>query len=179
MVRNSTPAECGVVPNTVTGFATNEPAASQPNTANASVTVLCPDIHVSKTAANTPISAGDTASFVITVTNDGAGIAKGVTLTDTLPAGITGSRTAQAARSRAASCTCDFGDLASGASASVTISGDTTADNCGNVYNLASATATNESAADAQDNSDDATIVVNCPDIQCQQDGRQQPDQRG
>ena len=165
VVRNSTPAECGVVPNTVTGFASNEPAASQPNTANASVTVLCPDIHVSKTAANTPISAGETASFVITVTNDGAGTAKGVTLTDTLPAGISWDENSNSCSITSGILTCNFGDLASGASASVTISGTTTADNCGNVYNLASATASNESAADAQDNSDDATIVVNCPDI--------------
>ena len=39
--RASTRAECGIVPNTVTGFATNEPAASQPNTASAQVTVVC------------------------------------------------------------------------------------------------------------------------------------------
>ena len=165
VVRTSTPAECGVVPNTVTGSATNEPASSQPNTDSANVTVLCPDIHVSKTAANTPISAGDTASFVITVTNDGLGVAKGVTLTDTLPAGISWTDNSASCDISNGVLSCDFGDLAASASASVTISGDTTADNCGNVYNLASAAASNESTADAQDNTDDATIVVNCPDI--------------
>src|SRR5262249_21340001 len=51
------------------------------------VDVLAPDVVVEKTADNSPISAGDVAAFSIKVSNEGDGVARDVTLTDTLPGG--------------------------------------------------------------------------------------------
>ena len=56
--------------------------------AEITATVYCPDISVTKTADASPISAGDTAAYTILVKNEGLGIARSVTLTDTLPAGV-------------------------------------------------------------------------------------------
>ena len=52
------------------------------NQASASISVLCPDPSVSKDAVLTPITAGDAASFTITVNGGGTGAAANVTLTD-------------------------------------------------------------------------------------------------
>jgi len=172
VVRDTTSADCGVVPNTVTGFATNEPAASQPNIANADVTVMCPDVTVVKSAVNTPVSAGDPIAFDITVSNSGAagtGTAYGVTLTDQLPDGIDWSEDSDACSITGTGndqvLNCSWASLAPGASATVRISGTTSSAVCGNVYNLATVEAVNEPAANTGNNSDDATVVVNCPDI--------------
>ncbi len=49
------------------------------------ITVRCADVGVVKTPDGATISAGQTATFTIVVTNDGPGVATGVTLTDALP----------------------------------------------------------------------------------------------
>ncbi|MEW6225853.1 MAG: hypothetical protein AB1627_14610, partial [Chloroflexota bacterium] len=168
----TTAVDCPSIHNEVTVGAANEADDAETqanNTDDADLAVLCPDIHVDKTADTSPISAGDTASFTITVTNDGAGNAYDVELHDALPDGITWSEDS-------ASCEitgtgddqvldCDFDTLEPGGSASVTVSGETTAANCGTIPNTASVTASNEPAEDATDNSDSASITVECADI--------------
>src|SRR4029078_6759780 len=58
---------------------------------DASVDVLCADIDVDKTADAASVSAGEQIGFTVTLTNHGAGEAKGVQFTDVLPAGLTWS----------------------------------------------------------------------------------------
>src|SRR5207302_4781103 len=85
----TTPTTCGTVTNTATGGATNEATANEgDNSSTASITVQCPNVTISKTADAGAISAGDTASYTIVLTNTGTGIARSVTRTDTLPAGV-------------------------------------------------------------------------------------------
>ena len=157
-------AVCGSIPNTATVSASNEKQGdTDDNSSTATVVVNCPDIHVDKTADNSPISAGDLASFTITVTNDGTGKAYDVTLTDTLPAGVSWTENSDSCSIAAGVLSCAFGTILPGASRVVTISGETDAQDCGVIPNTASALAGNESAADAEDNSDSASIVVDCP----------------
>ena len=47
----------------------------------------CPDLDLTKTADAASVSAGEQIGFVIKVTNNGPGVAKGVTLNDPLPTG--------------------------------------------------------------------------------------------
>jgi uncharacterized repeat protein (TIGR01451 family) len=168
----TTSATCGTVNNIVTVAATNEAAANTTNnSASASVTVNCPDIRVQKTAANTPINAGDVASFTITIDNIGAGSATGVTLNDPLPAGVAWAITGGTG---AASCvdpivgntlSCNFGTMAAGASFTVIVSGTTDAADCGTLNNTATGAATNEPSNVLGNNSASASIVVQCPDV--------------
>src|SRR4029078_8351794 len=89
VVATSSAANCGPVSNTATVSANNERAADNANnTANASVTVNCPDIKVEKTADAATVNAGDQLGFTVTVSNIGPGNATGVTFTDALPAGV-------------------------------------------------------------------------------------------
>ena len=134
------------------------------------VVVLGPDIHVQK-SGNGPISAGDVAVFTIIVSNDGAGAATDVVLTDSLPDGVDWS-------TKSAGCsiapdsgtidqvlTCDLGSLASGGTRTIIVSGETTAADCPSLANSASATSSNEAARETGDNVGSGTIEVDCAEI--------------
>ena len=141
----------------------NQDRSIQPS----AIVTVAPNVSVTKKADQATISAGDTAGFTITATNNGPGVAHNVTITDPLPSGINWSETpdvnACAISNGALSCT--FGDLAEGASASVHVSGLTDAADCGTLTNTATVAASNEDAAGGGDNSASATIAVGCASI--------------
>jgi len=159
-------ANCGALPNTVHVAATNE-ANTGNNSANASITVQCPDVQITKTAGASPITAGDSAAFTLTVKNNGPGTATSVTLTDTLPAGLTWVESPSNANCDIASgiLTCNFGDLAVNGTGSVTVKAKTAGSNCGTLPNKGWVAATNE-GTNQGNNSSQASITVNCPDVQ-------------
>ena len=167
--KTTSPDDCGTIHNDVTVAASNEPDNDQfPNTDGADIVVNCPDLEVVK-SGNGPLSAGQVATFTITVTNHGPGAAYDVTLTDQLPSGtwtLGGANAADCAISVSNLLSCDFGDLANGASATFTVSKTTVADDCGTIHNDVTVAASNEDIeTDQFPNTDDADIVVNCPDV--------------
>jgi uncharacterized repeat protein (TIGR01451 family) len=116
-------------------------------------TVTAASLTVVKTPDGQTINAGDTATFTIVITNTGTGTATSVTLNDPLPAGggvnwttstpncsVSGAPGAQ-------TLTCNLGDLAAGASTTVTVSAVTSAQACTTMPNLATADATNTEPA--------------------------------
>jgi uncharacterized repeat protein (TIGR01451 family) len=129
-----------------------------------SSTVTTPDLVIEKTPDGGAIQAGDTASFSITVTNNGPGVALDVALDDDLPAGYTWTENPDVAECTIAggSLHCDIGDMASGDSFSVTVETPTSyPDDCGvTLNNLAVASGSN--AAEVSDNGD---ISVSCPQL--------------
>jgi large repetitive protein len=89
------------------------------------------DLSLSKTAAPATVTAGDAAStstFTLTATNNGPTSATGVVVTDPLPAGLTLVFASPGCTETAGTVTCDVGDLASGASATVTLTVSAAAD---------------------------------------------------
>jgi uncharacterized repeat protein (TIGR01451 family) len=78
----------GTLTNTPTVNATNEVAAEQNDQATATITINAPDVDVSESADRAGVTAGDPAGFTVTLRNEGAGDAVGVTLTDPLPGGL-------------------------------------------------------------------------------------------
>jgi uncharacterized repeat protein (TIGR01451 family) len=158
--------DCGEIVNVATVSASNEADDDEgDNASEATITVECPDVTVSKVADESPVSAGDEIGFTITVSNNGQGTAYGVTLTDQLPAGIDWSDDSDDCEIAAGVLTCDFGDLASGADVSVHISGTTDAEDCGVVENTATVSADNEAEEDTDDNTSGDSVVVDCPGI--------------
>ena len=185
-------ADCGVVPNTVTVDALNESndaSVIDDNSASAQVTVKCPNVQVVKDAEDGTISAGEVGEFSILITNIGTGTAYDVSLTDTLPGGVAWHLDAVAFNGvvvavPGALCTInglslscpDLGDLVPGNNISVTISGDTDLDDCGPLVNSVTIDASNESN-DPQitaNNTDSATIVVDCPALGIDKDPEHQ-----
>src|SRR5438132_888295 len=99
--------------------------------------VLGACIDITKVADNSPVSAGDTIGFTITVTNNGAGVADSVTVNDTLPTHPVTSWSIHAPTAALIPYTtpfrssCSFGDMASGAVLTVHISSPTTSATAG------------------------------------------------
>ena len=102
------------------------------------------------------------------MTNVGTGTAEGVTLADQLEGSgwaLGGTDAGDCSISASNLLTCDFGDLAEDASRTFTVSRETTFEDCGELPNLVTVSATNELEDFLENNTDDATIVVNCPDL--------------
>jgi uncharacterized repeat protein (TIGR01451 family)/LPXTG-motif cell wall-anchored protein len=152
-------ASCADYPNNASAEATNHPVVQ----AQATTTVQCPNLSVTKTADATPVNTGDQIGFTVTVSNAGPGTAVNAALNDPLPAGngvnwsidpanaachIDGTAPTQ-------TLVCAFGDLAADASASVHIISATTAASAGTYDNTATASADNAPSVDAS-----ATVVV-------------------
>jgi uncharacterized repeat protein (TIGR01451 family) len=81
------------------------------------------DLSIAKADAPDPVTEGSDLTYTLTVTNNGPGAATGVTVTDDLP-GDLAARSSSASKgscSGTTTVTCTLGDLASGASATVTI----------------------------------------------------------
>src|SRR5436189_220728 len=137
------------------------------DTASASVEVLGAAIDVAKSADQGTVDAGDPIGYVITVSNSGAGTAKNVTVSDTVPTNAGLSWSIDAGGSDAGcsisvgTLTCAFGSLGSGATRHVHITSPTTAATCGTVDNSATVTTTN----DGSDHVDHVQITVNCPHL--------------
>jgi uncharacterized repeat protein (TIGR01451 family) len=167
LTATATKAECSTgLSNTATVAATVDGNAGN-NTATAALAVQCGDLVVSKTADAGTVNAGQTIGFVITVRNDGAGTATGVTVTDTLPTNDGTSWTIDAAGSDAGcaiatgTLSCSFGSLAPTASKHVHLTSPTTAATCGTVSNTATGASTNDGEGAAT-----ASVTVSCqPDV--------------
>ena len=166
----TTAATCATSPvsNTASADSDNDGSDSDSD----SIDVLCADLGITKVADADPINAGDTAGFVITVTNNGAGQAQGVDIDDVLPAtsGIWVIDTDGPDATTAAGCAivgdtlhCDQSDLAAGASVTVHVTSTTSSADCPTrtLNNTASTTSTNDGSAQASD-----SITINCPVLQ-------------
>src|SRR5262249_19578852 len=73
---------------TTTVQANNETTAEQNQSASATVNTTAPDVDITKTTSTPTVNAGGTASFTVTVFNEGTGDATGVSFSDPLPAGL-------------------------------------------------------------------------------------------
>lgn len=161
----TTSASCGTVHNTAHVITTNDGSAS----ATARVTVECARIDLTKVADNPQVSAGDEIGYVITATNNGAGTARGVTMTDTLPV-TPGTHWTVDSASPGWTCAIAAGlltcggpttSLSSGDSLRVHVISPTTSASCGTVDNTATVVTTNDGAATAS-----ASIEVQCAKIE-------------
>ncbi|WP_018681194.1 DUF11 domain-containing protein [Actinokineospora enzanensis] len=111
------------VTNTVTVAATS----TDPNTANNTASAVSDagssaDVKLAMTAAPEPVVPGRNVSWTITAGNDGPSIARGVVITDDLPTGVTPQPVAGCSIT-GRRVTCPVGDIAPGATTSVTLSG--------------------------------------------------------
>src|SRR5260370_12685822 len=78
----TTAATCGTVDNSANATTSND---GNPTIGPVPITVNCASITITKTADQGTVSAGDPIGYVVTVTNTGLGIARNVTVSDTLP----------------------------------------------------------------------------------------------
>ncbi|MEW6224719.1 MAG: VWA domain-containing protein, partial [Chloroflexota bacterium] len=158
IVSATSPAACGSVTNAASFVTSNDGTGSD----EAVVTIECPNVTVDKTAGASPILAGQTAAYTITVTNQGPGIARDVTLTDELAAGHDWVQDNERCSIEGNVLSCELGDLEAGASQVIHLSTTVSVEDCGRMVNVASVAAGNEAPADTEDNTDSAVVEVQC-----------------
>ncbi len=117
---------------------------------------------VTKTADAVSVSAGDAVGFTIVVHNIGANTAAGVTLSDTLPSGLSWTRDNLSCSIMSGVLSCSFGSLVIGATATVHVSATSAPANCASpLVNFATASASNAPSSPTPP----AVITVNCPKL--------------
>ncbi len=135
------------------------------NTASVNTT-LTPQVDVAVNKTDTSggtVVAGNTITYTIGVTNNGPSTATGVTLTDTLPAGLTftNATSTQGTVSQAGGViTGTLGEIASGATVTITVNATVNADASGTLTNTASVTSV-ETDTVTSNNSDSVATTVN------------------
>jgi uncharacterized repeat protein (TIGR01451 family) len=120
------------------------------------------NLSIAKSDAPDPVTAGQTLVYTLLVSNDGPSDATGVTVVDTLPQGVTfvSSTTSQGTVAHVGgTVTASLGDLAAGASATVTLTVDVSPSVRGVLLNQAVVSA-NEEETDLTDNTDTAQTTV-------------------
>jgi uncharacterized repeat protein (TIGR01451 family)/LPXTG-motif cell wall-anchored protein len=132
----------GLVAGTLTNVAVVGPTDLTPIDNTSSVqTVVTPvaDLEITKTVSPAVVNVGQNFTYTINVTNHGPSDATGVVVTDTLPADVT-FVSASSSCTGTTTITCTIGNLAAGATASITIVAR--ADKAGTVGNAAAVTST-------------------------------------
>ncbi len=140
----------------------NEPIAQPELTSSeASITpVAKADLSLTKTASNTNPATDDEVDYTLTARNAGPNDATGVTIQDSLPAGLDFINASPGCDNENGTVKCDVGTIATGATASVTIRTHTTAAVAGmSVGNLATVSG-NEQDPTPANNQAAATITV-------------------
>lgn len=172
------PADCGVLPNLAEVSSTNTAGDTDPG----SITVLCPDLTLAKSAsASVVLAPYSSLSYTMTAENHGEGVATDVIVSDNLDNDLVITSATWAAGAASGDCTvsggnavsCQLGDLAAadggpgGAdTAVVTIVVDVPTTACGTVLNQSSVSAANEADDASLDNwSDEVSVTVECPDV--------------
>ncbi len=152
----------GEITNTAS-VAASEPEGNTANNSDPAATTVSPvaDLSIVKSDSPDPVSAGSDFTYTLAVANAGPSSASGVTVTDSLPAGLTylGATPSQGSCSQAAgTVTCGLGTLANSASAQVQIF--VRRNNPGQVTNTASVSGADHDP-NSVDNSDSETTTVN------------------
>ena len=138
-------------PGTITNTATVSSVTPDPdltnNSSSASTTVAASaDVAITKSASPGTFSAGQAASYTLTATNNGPSDAQAVTVTDTLPSGLTFSAAVPSQGSpctqAAGTVTCNLGPLPAGAKATVIINVTVNPSTSGTVTNTATVAST-------------------------------------
>ncbi len=153
----------GSLSNTSTVTATETETNSANNSAT-QVTTLTQqaDLSISKTDSPDPVVAGQTITYTLTVTNNGPSDASGVTVTDTLPSNVTFvSATASQGTATGAGSTVtgNLGNLADGATATITITGTVAATASGTLTNTATVSAPQTDPVSANNSDSEGTTV--------------------
>jgi len=166
-INATAPSTPGPISNTATvSSAVNDPVngnnSSKLSTSSNSPPLTSADLSITKTDSPDPVLVNQNLTYLITVTNNGPDAATGVSVTDTLPAGVTyvSATPSQGSCSQAAgTVTCPIGTIAYPGSATVTIVVTPTA--AGTLNNSAGVSSTTSDPNGSNNNAGPVSTVVN------------------
>ncbi len=157
------PTTTGTISNTASVFSNENDPNTGNNSSTATTTVNPPsaDLSITKTDSPDPVAVGTNLTYTIAVRNNGPSTATGVTLTDTLPSGLTyvSSTPTQGSCSQASgTVTCNLGNISNGSTATITIVVTPTA--TGTISNTASVSSSVSDPNTANNNATATTNVI-------------------
>jgi uncharacterized repeat protein (TIGR01451 family) len=159
-----TPTSDGIITNTAS-VSGNESDPDDSNNSDLAITTVnaLADLSIQKSDSPGLVVAGNNLTYTVTVTNNGPSTATGVTMTDTLPAGVTfvsASASQGSCNEASGVVTCDLGDIGNGNSVVTQIVVVPQA--AGTITNTAvvSATETDPDAANNSDSEDTSVTAI-------------------
>jgi len=165
----TTAANCGTINNTATVSDALDVSPGDNSAGPVAISVKCPDVAVAASTSTPTINAGSTASYTVVVSGNGPGAASNVTLTDTVPAGLTwtvggpdGAACGSSSVAGGTALNCNFGTVAAGATRTITLSAVTSTANCGTLKDTATVTADGDTNP-GDNSSGPVPITVSCP----------------
>jgi uncharacterized repeat protein (TIGR01451 family) len=179
-------SDCPSLLNEASVAASNEPSDKLgDNSGEHEIAVECPDTSVTKEATTPVVDAGMTATFEIVVSAGGTGTNENVVLVDHLIGSADDwDYSVSGGGATDDDCAilddpslylrCEFGDLEPGVSVTVTLTYQTDADDCPSIANAATVTALND--VDGSNNESElATVDVDCPDLKITKEAAASP----
>ena len=155
------PSSAGTLSNTAKVSSTSSDPTAANDSATATTTVNPPsaDVALTKTDSPDPVTVGTALTYTITAKNNGPGKATGVTVTDSLPAGVTfvSAVPSQGTCSGTATVTCDLGSVANLGAPKVTIKVKPSA--AGTLTNSATVLTTSTDPTSGNDSATSTTTV--------------------
>jgi uncharacterized repeat protein (TIGR01451 family) len=125
-----------------------------------------PVLTLTKVASPPLVSRGDLATYVLILANQGTTTATSVTVSDTLPAGLTWSTSTTGCAVTSGVLSCSFSSLPASAALQISVTASTAGAACGLYSNTATAGVSNAGGV----GSNSAVIDVACPDLALHQD---------
>ena len=155
----------GILSNTASAVTMGDVTDPRPDNNSATdVDTLTPeaDLRITKTDSQDPVIAGKPLSYTIEVTNDGPSDATGVTMSDTLPMGVTFVQSMPAAPTcteNSGTVTCNLGSLTVGESRTVTVDVTVRSATIGEITNVATVSGSEGDLDVTNNTAEEATTV--------------------
>ncbi|MBA2543299.1 MAG: DUF11 domain-containing protein, partial [Deltaproteobacteria bacterium] len=167
-ITTTSPDEGGSITNTATiSSDTNDPVAGNNSTSTTTTVTASANLAITVSDSPDPVSAGATLTYTVGVTNNGPSTATNLSMSNTLPAGVTfvsaaGTGWSCAAAGQTVSCT--RASLASGAAPAITITSTAPAQG-GSITDTATITTTTSDPVAGNNTASTTTIVTASADL--------------
>ncbi|GAB4184804.1 MAG: hypothetical protein Tsb002_08100 [Wenzhouxiangellaceae bacterium] len=156
----------GSISNTATVTTTTADGNPANDSSTATTTInSAADLSITKADSIDPVIAGNALTYTLTVSNAGPSDALNVSVTDTLPAGVTFVSTTGCAEDPAGVSSCSLGAIAAGGSASYTVSVTVDEATTGTIVNTATVTSSTADPNAANNTAIEPTAINTSADI--------------
>ncbi len=165
------PSTLGTITNAASvSTSTLDPVSENDSASEDTLVVASADLSIEKSDSPDPVTAGESLTYTVEVSNAGPSDAVGVVVSDTLPGGVSNAVTSGCAEDGSGVPTCSLGTIAAGTSKSFTITVDVDSSTTGTITNTASVTSTTTDPDTGNNSASVDTLVETSADLSIAKD---------